>query len=698
MSEPLVRYPGPGCIVEYMEGNSPQIAWVSEEQGGRLRVLLPNRREMRLGVNRLLPWSGPAGSASLSKEEALEALSRHGAIREERCKALDARAVWEAAQGEVSQASAFWFAELFENSPDVDIVAAYGRALLACKSHFKFQPPDFVVYPENLVQSRLNEQTRQHQRESLTAQGGNFLRLLWDVYCKKRALPSQDAPEWPDKEALTHLERLLRSRIADPDRQEDENLWRQISRGLPELPHMPMHLACAWGLVPEHHNFWLDRAGYAPGDAWSQQYNGTLASLSEDAHACLEGLPVSDFPFVSIDGKTTRDVDDAFFIEELPGDRLRLHLALACPALCWPFGSELDKTVLRRATSIYLPEGTHHMLPEELGTDKYSLLAGKERPVLLLSCEVDSEGTARACEISLCRTRLAANLNYEDCEAVLRIEPTTANQAVPYTTQLLLGERLALRLREARIRRGAVIMARQDPQYRLEGEGADIRVMMTEGPPQRSQDLVAEMMILASSVVAEWGVQRGMPLLYRVQDVALPKEYAGVWILPHDMARIMKALVPSGLDVVPRPHAALGVTVYSPVTSPLRRYPDLLNEGQVLHILQHGRPRWSYTELGALLPLLNARLDAVGQVQRFRPRYWKLLYVRQQGDKFWWDGIVTEENESFVTVNLPREQLFVRDKRKFFSDRVYAGQAVQLRLGKVHPLENRISILEVAEL
>jgi exoribonuclease-2 len=680
-----------------MEGNSPQIAWVSEEQGDKLRVLLPNRRETRLGVNRLLPWSGPAGSASLGKEEAVEVLCRHGAIREERSRALDAFAVWEAAQGEVSQASALWFAELFENAPDVDSIAAYGRALLACKSHFKFQPPDFVVYPESLVQSRLLEQERQRQRESLAAQGESFLRLLWDVYCRKRALPAKDSPEWPDGETLKRLEQLLRSRIVDPDRQEDENLWRQLGRELPDLPYMPLHLACAWGLVPEHYNFWMDRADYAPGDAWSREFDGALAGLREDLRVGLAGLPFSAFPFVSIDGKTTRDVDDAFYVEELPDDCLRLHLALACPALCWPFDSELDKMVLRRATSIYLPEGTHHMLPEELGTAAYSLLAGEERPALLLSCEVDGAGTARSCEISLCRTKLAANLHYEDCEAVLCGSPEADNPALAFTRQLLLGERLALRLREARISRGAVIIARPDPQYRLEGEGADIRVLMVEGPLLRAQDIVAEMMILASSSAALWGEERSTPLLYRVQEVALPKEYAGVWTLPHDMARVMKALAPSGLELAPRPHAALGVPLYSPVTSPLRRYPDLINEAQLLHMLQHGRPRWSRMELGAFLPLLNARLDAAGQVQRFRPRYWKLLYVRQQGDKAWWDGVVSEENDAFVTVNLPREQLLVRGKRKLFSDRVYAGQAVQLRLGKVNPLENKIFILEVAE-
>ena len=50
-----VRYPAPGCIVEYMEGNAVQIAMVTEEVGGRLRLLLPNRRETRLTAARLLP-------------------------------------------------------------------------------------------------------------------------------------------------------------------------------------------------------------------------------------------------------------------------------------------------------------------------------------------------------------------------------------------------------------------------------------------------------------------------------------------------------------------------------------------------------------------------------------------------------------------------------------------------------------------
>lgn len=60
MASQLVEFPGPGCVVEFLQGNAPQIAWVMEEQGAKLRLMLPNRRETTLGANRLLPWSRPS--------------------------------------------------------------------------------------------------------------------------------------------------------------------------------------------------------------------------------------------------------------------------------------------------------------------------------------------------------------------------------------------------------------------------------------------------------------------------------------------------------------------------------------------------------------------------------------------------------------------------------------------------------------
>ncbi len=737
-----VRYPAPGCVVEYLEGNAVQIALITEEAGGRLRLLLPNRRETRLNASRLLPWLGPLHGADLGRDEAVRLLEQHKKCREDLASDVPVMDVWEMAQGEVSVAPATWFAELFTSDPSADQVSAYGRALLACKSHFRFQPPDFQVFPADMVEKRLVEEKNRLEREALIAGGAAFLRMLWDVACRKRELPpppveGASSGEWPSADVAESLEEVLRSRMVDPEGQEFDALWRTLGKGLPDVPHLPLQLLVAWGKVPPHYNFWLDRAGYASGDDWWTAHRDEVDALvraaesgqmpdaalftpaaptpcmCDDAAVSIPAaapatsllfepgpLPESPLPFVSIDSASTRDVDDAFHVQSTD-DGYLLTLALACPALYWHFGGVLDRAVLHRGTSIYLPEGDCHMLPEVLGTAAYSLLAGTPRPALCVEIPVDAQGRYGSCRTYLARVRLAANLTYRDSQAVLDAQSEGLalpdNPAAAHAGQLSVGLELARKRQNTRIEDGAVVMDRPDPVISLEGEGADVRVHV--GPDYCAPDaqmLVAEMMILASAAVAHWARERGMAMLHRVQDVVLPREYAGVWSTPQDMTRIMRALTPSGLEVQARPHAALGLDRYTPVTSPLRRYPDLVNEAQVVHFLCTGQPRWSEDALVSLLHALSPALDGAGQVQRFRPRYWKLLFFRQQGDKVWWSGVITEENDAFVSVSLPDQGMFVRGRRKLFDDRAHPGLQVDVRIGKVHPLYNEIMILEAA--
>ncbi len=693
----LINYPGLGCIVEFMEANAPQIAIVVEEQGGKLRLLLPNRRETRMNASRLLPWSGPIHTDMQCGRDALiKCLQGHKERRQSIATHIEALGMWELAQGEVESATAKWFAELFEESPDVDTIAAYGHVLLQCKSHFKFQPPNFEVYTADIVEQRLAAQEESRKRESLITGGAEFFRLLWDVWNKKLTLPPDDDKRWPDVEVLEFLEALLRKRIADPESSEDDTIWRMLVKGLTDTPHLALQLATAWGLVPAHYNFWLDRADYSVGDTWADDYALDIQDIVNKVQNNIE--PSLDLPFISIDSASTRDIDDAFFVQELEGGILRLHLALACPALLWPFESNFDKAVLRRSTSIYLPEATYHMLPELLGINALSLVELAVRPALCVVCDVDTEGQVVACEPSIAWVKLAANLCYEDCEAVLDATCTKDNPASSYAEQLELGYKLASIRQQKRIADGAVIMDRPDNKIILQGEGSDIKVQIVDqGPNTKAQMLVAEMMILASFAMAKWGQERDVALLYRTQDVAIPREYAGIWSEAHHMARIMRSLIPSSLELKPKPHAGLGLSAYAPITSPLRRYPDLVNEAQIVHVLLYGQARYDIEALQAMLVQLNLRLDAAGQVQRFRPRYWRLLYVRQHGDRIWWDAVVTEENDHFVMISLPHVQIIVRGKRNLFSERACPGQEVKVRLGKVNPLYNEISILEVMD-
>lgn len=692
----LVQYPAAGCIVEFFDASSTQLGVVIEESGDKLRLLLPNRRETKLPASRVLPWTGPqlAGFSSMGRDELVKALEAARDRRERETKEISAQDLWEMAQGEVGCAPAQWFAELYVSDPEPDTVAAYAHALLSARTRFRFNPPNFEVYSAEMAARRDAELAKQHEREQILAEGCPFVQTLWNVACGRCTLPAIGKAGWPRKEVEEKISHLLFVHMADPENQEEDALWKLLIKGLPEVPHLPVQLLMAWGKLPAHYNFWLDRAGYEAGDTWWKKFSAEVDDFVR--LSCSGDLPESPLEFVSIDGETTKDVDDAFALQEHPDSSLTLTMAFACPGLVWPFGTVFDKAVLHRGTSIYLPEGDCHMLPEFIGTGALSLAEGTKRPALLIAQDVAADGHLLGeCRISVEYVRVKANLRYAACQAVLDGTAPGDSLALPFAGLLALGHRFSEARLASRIADGAVILERADPKIILQGAGAETVVKLEPGEQARdAQNMVAEMMILASAALADWACARDIPLIFRSQDVALPKEYAGVWQQPQDVTRIMRAMVPSVLDTQPRPHAALGLDRYAPVTSPLRRYADLVNEAQVVSFLRSGKPHFAKSELDQLLLSLHIALEGAGQVQRFRPRYWKLLYFRQQGDRVWWPGVITEENDVFVSVSLAEQDIFVRGKRRFFDERSCPGMPVKLRLGKVNPLYNEIQIVE----
>ena len=222
MASHIVQYPGAGCIVEFMQGNEPQIAWVMEEQKGKLRLFLSNRRETTLSSARILPWAGPAYSAAQSKDAVVDILNRHRERRERLSAEVAPVELWEMAQGEVAHAPAEWFAELGYTSPDADTVAACGRALLQCKTHFRFQPPEFEIYDAATVESRRQAEEAARVREAMVCGGADWFRRLWEARTGRAPVPDRSTA--PEEAVCQRLEHMLRARMVDPETVEDEAL------------------------------------------------------------------------------------------------------------------------------------------------------------------------------------------------------------------------------------------------------------------------------------------------------------------------------------------------------------------------------------------------------------------------------------------------------------------------------------------
>ncbi|EGB14289.1 ribonuclease II [Pseudodesulfovibrio mercurii] len=675
---PTVR---PGTVVEFMHGDQPQLAWVLEESSGKLRLLTINKREMKLPAARLLPWQGPALSAEVSRQDVQNILNERQEARGEIQAGLDVMELWELAQGEVESAPLSWFADLLWEEWDEDRLAALGRAMLQAKTHFKFRPPVFEVWPAEKVEQKLRQQAEEKEREAITGAGQTLLAELWGAYNqgRKPRLPEL-APDLADG-----LARILKGKVGETLYEEDRKIWTAIAKGLPDVPHLALLLAQTWGVLPPHHNYHLDEAEYAWGDGWSESFISEIEDLETRFSNQAQTPEIEDA--VSIDASTTRDIDDAFCIAR-HGTGYRLTIVLARPEAHWTFGSDLDRAVLHRVSSLYLPEGTSHMMPERLGTGLYSLLEGQARPALVTDFFLDADGVLEKVAPRTAWVRIRANTTYEDAERAIaeRTDPS-----------LLLAHDLATHLLERRLASGACVIRKPEPMVSLTGSGAATEVNIDlKTPSLRSELLVSEFMILANSGLALWARDNDVPLLHRTQDIALPPESAGIFTEPAEILRSVKLLLPPTLETAPKRHAALGVPAYAPITSPLRRYTDFINMAQVDSFLASGAPRLDRDELDQLITHLNMRIQAVSAVQRFRPRYWKLVYLAKRRREFQ-PAVLVDEAGPMATLAMPHLQVNVRAPKKMLGDKLYPGQKFMINFSRIDPLTNEIRLSEALE-
>ncbi len=669
----------PGCLVEFLQDNQPILAWTLEAVAGKARLFTVGQRETKLPLSRVLPWTGPQYATGASRQEMLETLRRHHGLRASLAEAIDTLAIWELAQGELSEADVSWLGSLIFAEPSPDHLAALGRKLLQTKTHFRFNPPRFEIFPHDVVARRQEELLRAEERRRLVGFSQEFLRALWDrVQSKPTPIPT------PDPEQEARLRALLMARIITPEDRESELLWKTMAQGLPEDPWLPLLLAEAWGIVPRHFNVALARADYTWEPSWAQPFHPAVHALLE--HVASTPLPEDPTPYLTVDAATTQDIDDGFWVEPLSQAGWRVRIALSCPALGWPWGSPLDLAVRHRFSSLYLPEGTSHMLPEALGIGGLSLHASTPRPALIVQCHVNQEGEVLQCTPELARIQVASNTTYAAVEAALE-------HGHPALTAAFEA---AQALRERRIREGAVITEQADPYLVLQGDGPEVRLHLPP-PTPRAQTIVSELMVLGNAALAAFALRQQIPLLFRTQNIALPPECAGVWREPQDIYRILGRMGPSLLETEPRRHATVAAPAYATCTSPLRRYVDLINVGQLIAALQGVPTPFSRTDLEALLPQLCQRAEAVGQAQRSRTRYWKFEYLRQQAKNRHLPAILVDAGSPLATVALPEPSLFLKVPRKILGEKLRLGQRFHLRLGRVDPLGGDVKILDAFE-
>jgi len=326
------------------------------------------------------------------------------------------------------------------------------------------------------------------------------------------------------------------------------------------------------------------------------------------AHAVPEfatELPLAETPAFSLDDSGTTEIDDAFSVRRLPSGGLRIGVHIAAPALGIAPGSPLDAIARERLSTAYMPGRKFTMLPEDV-VACFSLDGGAERPALSLYVEVGEEGAVRGRHTRIERVPIAANLRYAHYDVLNAAFESGASVGLPFEEDLRALWRAACALEAKRGKPAAPATA---VDYSFSVEGGRVRITpRRRGSPL--DKLVAEMMILANSSWGELLAERDVAALYRVQSVGKVR-----------------------MSVHPEPHEGLGLACYAWLSSPLRRYVDLVNQWQLVAALGGRRPPFA-RNADALLAALRAfevtyaRYD---EHQRAMESYWSLRWLQQEG-------------------------------------------------------------------
>jgi exoribonuclease II len=457
----------------------------------------------------------------------------------------------------------------------------------------------------------------------------------------------------------------------------------------PETSQAAFQLLVDLQLWSLHENLFLRRS-QIPTQFSSRVVDMSQSRLLEPpADPDSQRLDLTHLKVYTIDDESTREIDDGLSVEFLPDGQQRLWIHIADPTRWLLPGDELDLEARRRCTTIYLPTGMIPMFPSELATGPMSLNQGQICTALSFGVVLDPEGGVQDYQIHASLIKPTYRLTYDDVDEMLEL----GIQAEPELEALGIWSKK----REAwRRTQGAISI--HMPESSIKVQEDEITISLLEDSSSRT--LVAEMMILAGEVAGRYGEAQELPLPFRGQSQPeLPSEEELLKLQPGPVrdCAIRRCMPRSEVGITPLRHASLGLDTYTQVTSPIRRYTDLLAHFQIKAHLRGEALPFSAEETKELIQTVSNTAYEATLVERQTNRYWGLEYLRRHPSEIWHALMLRwlREHENLGLVLL--EDLGLEMAMRF-NRSVEPGDRLDVKVVYVDPRQDIIQFAETQSL
>ena len=398
-------------------------------------------------------------------------------------------------------------------------------------------------------------------------------------------------------------------------------------------------------------------------------------------------LDLTHLKVYTIDDESTQEIDDGLSLEYLPEGQQRIWIHIADPTRWLTPGDELDLEARRRSTTVYLPTGMIPMFPSELATGPMSLVQGQVCNALSFGVILDKLGAIQEYSIHPSQIKTTYRLTYEDVDEMLELG------GVQEESELEAIATWAKQRQAWRQSQGAISIHMPESSIKVREGEVSIHVLQDS----IARQLVAEMMILAGETAARYGQTHSLPIPFRHQpQPELPPEQE-LMQLPAGPVRfcaIRRCMPRSEMSITPARHASLGLETYTQVTSPIRRYTDLLTHFQLKAHLRGEPLPFSAEQVQEITMTLSSTLYEAVTVERQTNRYWGLEFLRRSPDEVWQALMLRwlREHENLGLVLL--EDLGLEMAMRFTRS-IEPGDHLQLRVSHADPHHDTVNFEEV---
>ena len=311
----------------------------------------------------------------------------------------------------------------------------------------------------------------------------------------------------------------------------------------------------------------------------------------------------------AIDSPNAADPDDAIGF-----DGEYYWVCIADPASSVAPDSSIDIAARNRGTTLYIPEGASRMLCES-SLEDYALGLKNPSCALAFRLKIDDNCQIEECVVKKVRVNVKM-ISYEEVE-----KQKDSDTFKPFYE-------LARRNLARRTANNAITI--QMPEVDIKVDRETKKVTVAPETKFESNDVVQEFMLLAGEGAARFAFANKIPFPYVSQEApSFPEKLPDGWA--GQFARV-KCMRKRSVGITPAPHAGLGLSFYSQVTSPLRRYGDLIAHQQLRAFID-GRRILDKDEMLERVAAGDAASLAARKASRLSETHWKLVYLMQNPEQ-----------------------------------------------------------------